>query len=340
MSTLTGPALRLGAFCAVGVLSAFVVGNTLDRPVSGSTREYAAEFSDVEGLTPGSDVTLAGVRVGRVSGVSFDPQSDGTSLARVEFDVESDYELGRDINAKINYGDMIGVRYVALTSPENASGEVLEEGATIPLAQTRPPVDLTALVNGFKPLFEAMDPARINTLAASVVDAFQGQGGTLESLLFHVASVSTDIVAQEDVFDDVITNLEQLVTVVDRRNEDVSALISGMTVVSEALAGDSERLATLVDRGGSAVRATATLMAGAVAPLDVAVADLHAMTGAWVPQTDNFDTVMANLPDLADSINRVGDYGGWLNLYMCNFTILTEDSESNIFGSAYSEVCR
>lgn len=340
MNSLTAPGLRLAAFCLVGVLAAVVVGNTLDRPVSGSTSDYSAEFTDIEGLTPGSDVTLAGVRVGRVTGVTFEPQDDGTSRARVEFDIESRHELTTDVTAKVNYGDMIGVRYVALRLPDDSSGAILPEGSTIPIEQTRPPVDLTALLNGFKPLFEAIDPAQMNTLAASVVDAFQGQGGTLESLLLHVASVSTDIVEQEQVFNDVIANLEQLVTVVDRRSDEVARLISGLNVVSQALAGDTGQLATLVDRGSSAVRSTAVLMAGAMAPLDTAVTDLRVMTDAWIPQTDNFNRTVAALPDLAHNINRIGDYGGWLNLYMCNFTIKSGDFETNIFGAAYSEVCR
>ncbi|MBF0660944.1 MULTISPECIES: MCE family protein [unclassified Rhodococcus (in: high G+C Gram-positive bacteria)] len=340
MSALTGPMLRLGAFCVVGVLAAVVVGNTLDQPVVGSTREYSAEFTDVEGLTPGSDVTLAGVRVGKVARVEFAPQDDGSSRARVHFDIESGRQLTTDVTAKVNYGDMIGVRYVALRLPADTTGVVLEENATIPLEQTAPPVDLTALVNGFKPLFEAIDPARINSLAVSVVEAFQGQGGTLESLLLHIASVSADVVEQEQVFNEVIANLEQLVTVVDRRNEEVSSLISGMAVVSQALAGDEAQLAALVDRGSSAVRATAALMSGAVTPLDTAVTDLRVMTDAWIPQTDNFDEAMAGLPALAGSLNRIGDYGGWLNLYMCNFTVLSGDFETNLLGTAYSEVCR
>ena len=81
-------------------------------------------------------------------------------------------------------------------------------------------------------------------------------------------------------------------------------------------------------------------MAGAMAPLDTAVTDLRVMTDAWIPQTDNFNRTVAALPDLAHNINRIGDYGGWLNLYMCNFTIKSGDFETNIFGAAYSEVCR
>jgi phospholipid/cholesterol/gamma-HCH transport system substrate-binding protein len=335
-----GPGIQLAGFCMVGVLAAVIVGNTLERPIIGSTSDYAAEFTNVEGLTPGSDVTLAGVRVGQVSEVRFEQQEDGTSRAAVEFEIESGHELTTDVLADINYGDMIGVRYVALSLPGDTSGQILAPGSTIPIEQTTPPVDLTALLNGFKPLFEAIDPAQMNSLAASVVDAFQGQGATLESLFLHVASVSTDIVEQEQVFNDVIVNLEQLVTVIDRRSDEVSQLISGMNVVGQALAGDTDQLAALIDRGSSAVRSTAVLMSGAMAPLDTTVTDLRAMTDAWIPQTDEFNRSMALLPELGHKINRIGDYGGWLNLYMCNFTIESNDFETNIFGSEYSEVCR
>ncbi len=243
MKSNIGPGIQLAGFCMVGVLAAVIVGNTLERPIIGSTSDYAAEFTNVEGLTPGSDVTLAGVRVGQVSEVRFEQQEDGTSRAAVEFEIESGHELTTDVLADINYGDMIGVRYVALSLPGDTSGQILAPGSTIPIEQTTPPVDLTALLNGFKPLFEAIDPAQMNSLAASVVDAFQGQGATLESLLLHVASVSTDIVEQEQVFNDVIVNLEQLVTVIDRRSDEVSQLISGMNVVGQALAGDTDQLA-------------------------------------------------------------------------------------------------
>ncbi|NCL74440.1 MCE family protein [Rhodococcus sp. YH1] len=340
MNTLLRPALRLAAFCTVGVLAAVVVGNTLDRTVTGPTRDYAAEFTDVEGLSPGSDVTLAGVRVGRVSDVTFAPRDDGTSRAVVDFEIDSEFELTTDVTADINYGDMIGVRYVALTLPERSTGTVLPEGATIPIEQTAPALDLTALVNGFEPLFESIDPAQINALATAVIEAFQGQGGTLDSLLLHIAAVSSDIADHEQVFDSLVGSLETLVAVADRRGEDISRLLSGLAVVGDALAGDGEQLATLVDRGSTAVRSTAVLMAGAMAPLDRSVTDLRVMTDAWIPQTENFEQAVRRLPELADSLNRISDYGGWLNLYMCNFTIKAGDFETNIFGSTYSEVCR
>ena len=49
------------------------------------------------------------------------------------------------------------------------------------------------LFNGFKPLFQALSPADINQLSYEIVQVFQGEGGTLESLLGHTASVTTTL---------------------------------------------------------------------------------------------------------------------------------------------------
>ncbi|MGA9873659.1 MAG: Mce family protein, partial [Rhodococcus sp. (in: high G+C Gram-positive bacteria)] len=88
------------------------------------------------------------------------------------------------------------------------------------------------------------------------------------------------------------------------------------------------------------IDALASLMTSAAQPLDTAVADSVAMTDAWIPNTAEFDRTMTVLPQLARSINHLGDYGGWLNLYTCNFTVKVGDSESNIFGAAHTEMCR
>src|SRR5699024_11439158 len=71
--------------------------------------------------------------------------------------------------ASVRYGDMLGIRYLSLDPtaegrPAVGGPQELAPGQTLPLAATTPPVDLTALVNGFKPLFEAVEPEEVNAL--------------------------------------------------------------------------------------------------------------------------------------------------------------------------------
>ncbi|STZ88969.1 Mce family protein, Mce5B [Mycolicibacterium fortuitum] len=163
---------KLGAFGTAGVLSAVLVMNTLSVPVRGNTVTYQAQFTSVEGLNAGNPVTMNGIRIGRVDSIRFAPNGDGTSRADVDIEVNSDFTLTSNVTAAVRYGDMLGARYVALSDPGGAIMDVstdepparLAAGGVIPLAQTSPAVDLTALLNGFKPLFDALAPEQVNTL--------------------------------------------------------------------------------------------------------------------------------------------------------------------------------
>jgi phospholipid/cholesterol/gamma-HCH transport system substrate-binding protein len=338
--SLTRPAIKLALFCGAGVLAAVVVANTLTVPVNGRTVRYSALFSDVDGLTPGNDVTLAGVRVGRVDSVSFTGAAEGRAQAVVGIEVLSDKRLPGDVGAAVRYADMLGVRSLALTTPPGGGSGTLTAGAQIPLNHTTPPVDLTALVNGFKPLFDAIDPAQINDLAHAVVGAFQGESGTISTLLLRIADVTANLNDHEALFSQLVTNLNALLGAVDQRGSEVNELITGLADMSSTIAGHNQQLITLLDDGSSTVHTVVSLMNGGLAPLNQSLTDVKNMTTAWIPNTAGFNVTMAQLPRLAASLNRMGDYGSWLNLYTCNFTVKAGDVEVNAFGAAHSEVCR
>src|SRR5699024_10041426 len=157
-------------------------------PIGGGAQQYRAEFADVGGLGAGSEVTVAGVRVGRVLGVERATGPRGEVIAVVDFEVQRDSPVTSGARASVRYGDMLGIRYLSLDPtaegrPAAGGPQELAPGQTLPLAATTPPVDLTALVNGFKPLFEAVEPEEVNALSRTVVSAFQGEPGAMDTLL-------------------------------------------------------------------------------------------------------------------------------------------------------------
>lgn len=338
MSSLRRPLVALAGFAAAGVVSAVVVTNTLSVPVTGDTTSHTAEFTGVEGLRRGNDVTLAGVRIGKVDDVRYTTDSARTT-AVVAFEVQSSVPVPGNVTAAIRYGDMLGARYLALVAPDEPDG-LLEQGEEIPVDHTQPPVDLTALVNGFEPLFDAIEPAQVNALARSITDAFQGEAGTLDSLLRHVATVTKGLSDNEQVLADLIADLDSVLHTMNARGVDITRLITGLTEMSQVVADRNTEVITVLDDGSGAVVALAELMTNASDPLGSTTANLTATTDSWIPNTEKFDRTMSLLPELAQSINHLGDYGSWLNLYTCNFTLKAGDAETNIFGGTHTEICK
>lgn len=341
-----GPALQLFAYCLMGVLCTVLVVNTLRVPIGWGTHEYSAEFTDVGGLGPGSEVTVAGVRVGRVLDVHRELGPDGDVIAVVDFEVERESPVTDGARASVRYGDMLGIRYLSLDPTEDGRPAVggaaeLPGEARIPLDATTEPVDLTALVNGFKPLFEAVRPEEVNTLSRTVVSAFQGEPGAMDTLLARLALLSRDVVNREDVYLRLADNIMTLNDTLVNRGDDLQRLVQGLDMVSGALAREDGRdLALLVERGNRTTATLAAMLEETEPDLRRSIDSARTTTDGWIPNTPAFDAAMAKAPVFAREVNAHAQKGGFLSLYMCNFTIKWDAWETSLFGYRNSGACR
>jgi len=106
--------LWVGFFVAIGLGSllflALKVGNLASANV-GETYRLEAKFDNIGGLKVRAPVKSAGVVVGRVAGVHFDPQN---YVAVVSLDIDSRYQFPRDTFATINTSGLLGEQYVGL----------------------------------------------------------------------------------------------------------------------------------------------------------------------------------------------------------------------------------
>jgi phospholipid/cholesterol/gamma-HCH transport system substrate-binding protein len=73
--------------------------------------ELIAQFSNVEGLAPGSSIRISGVKVGTVSKITLDPK---TYLAQVHLLMEPDVHVSSDTLATIESPGLLGEKYMSL----------------------------------------------------------------------------------------------------------------------------------------------------------------------------------------------------------------------------------
>ncbi len=276
---------------------------------------YAAEFSDATGLVKGDDVRIAGVKVGSVENVSIVDRT----RALVRFKLDSNTTLTRATHADIRYRNLVGQRYVALTD-EIGSTDVLKPGDTIPLAQTSPALDLTVLFNGFKPLFQALSPAEVNQLSYEIIQVFQGQGGTLDGMLAHTASITQTLADRDQVIGQLISNLNSVLDHVGKRNHQLNGLITTFRQFVGGLKRDRGAILGSLDQISHLSTQTADLVSGIRAPF---VSDIHHLRG-FAANLDQgkaeIDRALQVLPIKLTKIGRTAIYGSWFNFYLCNFT--------------------
>lgn len=326
----------LGYFL-IGLVAAVLVINTLRVPVNGATTDFKIQFADAEGLVAGNPVSMSGVRIGRVDSISLRPQSDGSVFAEVTVEVKKKHQLPQNVHAAIRYSDMLGARYIALTT--GVDGNPLRHGNKILLGATSGPVNLTALMNGFEPLFSALNPEQVNTLARGFVDTFEGRTGSVKLLLQQIASLGQNLSNNSVVFARLVSNLTVLLNNVGRRSPQLTQLFSGLNQLTSTLLGDNGQLANLLDNGDKALSALSGMMTAAGDSFRNSLVTLTSTTQSWIPNTAAFENFLKTMPVLAQKINQSGRYGGFMMLYLCNFTLKVGGFEANIFGARHTKVC-
>jgi phospholipid/cholesterol/gamma-HCH transport system substrate-binding protein len=92
--------------------------------------QFSAEFDRIDGLSVGSDVRMAGVKIGTVTETSIDPK---TYLATVDFTVAKDIALPTDSSAAIASQSLLGGKYLAVVP--GGSDKMIPPGGRITVTQ-------------------------------------------------------------------------------------------------------------------------------------------------------------------------------------------------------------
>lgn len=306
--------VKLLVFVVVTSLATTVLVVTIGNLGFGSSREYSAEFTDATGVTKGDDIRVAGVRVGTVSEVEIIDRS----RALVTFSVDDDTSVNGGTNAAIRYRNLVGQRYISLTQ-EVGDTQRLPDGATIPIARTRAALDLTVLFNGFKPLFQALSPEDVNQLSYELIQVFQGEGGTLEGLLAHTASVTSTLADRDEVIGDLIDNLSLVLDHVADRDRQLTRLIQSFRTLVGGLKKDRFAILGSLEEVSALSVETASLIDGIREPLVKDIKELRTVAGNIDKNKAELDRALQVLPIKLNKIGRTAIYGSFFNFYLCEF---------------------
>lgn len=307
--------VKLVVFAVVTTLFTGILVMTIGNLSFGSTQQYRAVFVDATGVVSGDDVRVSGVKVGTVDDVEI----VSGDRARVIFSVDEDTRLDAGTHATIRYRNLVGQRYITLT--QDGAGEEMEEGDEIPVGRTSPALDLTVLFNGFKPLFQALSPDDINKLSYEVVQVFQGEGGTVESLLASTASVTSTLAERDELIGDLLDNLDYVLDHVADREEQLTDLITSFRTLVGGLKADRKAILDSLDGISELSVETASLVKGLRAPLVSDIKELRTVAGNIDRNKGELDRVLQVLPVKLNKLGRTSSYGSWTNMYLCHFKV-------------------
>jgi phospholipid/cholesterol/gamma-HCH transport system substrate-binding protein len=136
LETLVGAAIIAVAigFFAFAYKSAGLGG------AAASGYRVSAQFDNIDGVAIGSDVRVAGIKVGTVVGQSLNPTS---YQARIDMLIQSQFKLSDDTSAKITSEGLLGSKFVSL-EPGGSEGQLADGGE---ISYTQGAVDIWSMIS-------------------------------------------------------------------------------------------------------------------------------------------------------------------------------------------------
>ena len=309
--------VKLLVFATVTIVLTGLLAATIANTNVATTSGYLAKFTDASGLKEGDDVRIAGVKVGKVDSIGV--VEGDQNLAEVRFDVDHTYRLPASTTATIKYRNLVGQRYLALGT-DVTDDKTLPDGGVIPPERTKPALNLTVLFNGFKPLFRALSPNDVNQLSAEIIQVFQGEGGTINSLLAHTASITASIAGKDKVIGDVIANLNQVLGTVNAHGPQLGDLIEQTQRLVSGLSEQRKPIGDAVSALGDLAVTTTGLLADARPALKDDIAKLGVLSQNLGDSGELLNHLLQVLPGNLQKFTRTLSYGSWFNYYLCGIT--------------------
>lgn len=333
---LNGIAARCIAFGLTGVVLLALLYNTMVDPVDGEVVSYRAEFVEVSGLRVGDDVRIAGVKVGGVEEIATDGDR-----AIVRFSVSRKHPLTETTGLVLRYQNLIGQRYLALV-PGGKEAATLAADSLIPLARTSAGFDLTALLNGFRPLFTVLKPADINALSESVIKVLQGEGGTVSQLLQETTELTNYLADRDQLFHQVAVNLTPLLEEISGNGDQLQSTVHRLAQLTTGLARQRHTTGRSIDQLSELVSRTNHFVTEMRDPLARDVAALRKVVRMYAENNSQYAASFAHFGSVLETLGRTTSYRSALNSYLCETTLSGGNTELLVgsAGDSHSEVCR
>jgi phospholipid/cholesterol/gamma-HCH transport system substrate-binding protein len=263
--------------------------------------ELKAEFETAQAVVPGQGQSLrvAGVKIGDVKSVELE---EGTGV--VTFEVDRDYlPIYEDATILLRPTTGLKDMFFDMDPGSRAAGEV-EDGATLPVENTAPDVNLDQIL-------EALDSdtqAYLRLLLVGAGKGLEGRGRDLGEVLGSLGPLNED--------------LARLNSKVAERKEELARLVHNLNLLTKAVGDNGDDLAQLVDSSNAALGAIAsqdTHVQRAVGLLGPTLAETRRTLGDVAtfaevlgpafndlrPFARNLDELNASVLDLAESTTPV-----------------------------------
>ena len=244
---------------------------------------YYAAYDQINGVQAASPIMMKGVKIGTVTGISFDPQrSDNVVL---QFTVKRQYHIPTDSEAKIYSNGLMGGKAIEITY--GTAHTYLQKGDTLRSVRERDLMDVAGSELDFFKQKVSQVTADLSRTLTNLNSLMEANSQNISGTLSHLNAITGDMAG-----------------ILDAEKHNLKAAVDDLTEFSAMLGRNAPRVDSIV---GSLNRMTGELAdAGFARRLTDAVGEVNGLL-AKIGAGEGTVGKLMNDPELYDSLNRASE---------------------------------
>ncbi|MHB8185386.1 MAG: MCE family protein [Dermatophilaceae bacterium] len=299
----------------IGLIGLLLFGafNAQSLPLIGSGDSYRAAFTEAGGIRKDDDVRIAGVKVGKVTGIELEG-----SHVRVDFLVTSDAAFGPQTGASIRMKTLLGQKYVAL-QPKGAGQ--MPPDSEIPLGRTVSSYDIVDAFSDLTTTTERIDTGQLAQSLDVMATQFRDSPEHVKSALSGLSRLSKTIASRDEELRTLLARANSVSATVASRNDTTAKLIQDADLLLVELQARREAIHTLFTNTSELAIQLTGLVRDNRAALKPALDQLTKVLAVLTKHERDLDQTIARMaPYTRVYANTLGN-GRWFDTYIANLTV-------------------
>lgn len=269
-------------------------------------KAYEAYFADAGGITPGNDVNVSGINVGKVNSVEL-----AGDAAKITFTVDREVKVGDQSLVAIKTDTVLGEKSLAVTPKGNG------ESTVIPLGRTTTPYTLNTALQDLGQNVGELDKPQFEMALQTLTDSLKDATPHLRSALDGVTNLSRSLNKRDEALDQLLAHAKNVSDTLAQRSGQVNQLITDGNLLFAALDERRQALSNLI----AGIDDVATQISGFVADnrreFKPALEKLNLVLDNLLERREHISEALKRLPSYATALGEVvGSGPGFqINLY-------------------------
>ncbi len=303
--------LRMGTVSLVALLVVLMLSFNLQKLPGFRGTTFHAELADASGMRTGTEVQVAGTRVGRVNKLRI-----GREKVIVDFDVKG-ATLGRSTRASVEVKNLLGEKFLNI-KPEGSGA--MPGGATIPMSRTDVTFDIVGTLGQLTTQTEQTDKETLTKALNTLAETMDAAAPEVKSSFSGLSRLSTTIASRDEEIETLLQRSRNVTELLDERKGDLVALMKDADLIFQELQKRKQAIHELLVNADQLAVQLQGLVKDNRKQLRPTLDKLKNVLTFLHAREDQIETLLHNYGPYVNILGNVIGSGPWFDAYVPNIT--------------------